>query len=277
MRDCQKKESLTESSITINTNELSRRRTKQLRTLSQKKFRDEYEQFIVEGRRAVDAAVAAQAPLVEGIIAESALRDARIQALVERMSVPVYACPDHVFDDISQVHTAQGVLAVVNTQYRSPEELTRGQSIVALDGIQDPGNVGTLMRTAAWFGIDGLMAGTGTVDLVNPKVVRAAMGAHWELELVRVSRLDEVITEFAKRGFTPYAADLEGMPVQEWKPEPPSLLVLGSEAHGVSAAVMQAVHGRVRVGRPPGLVHDGSLESLNVAVAGGIILSHWMT
>jgi TrmH family RNA methyltransferase len=225
----------------------------------------------------VDAAVEADAPLVEVVVAESVSGDPRVRELAGRAGVPVYTCPDAVFGDVSQVQTAQGILAVVETRVRSAEELFDCTSIVALDGVQDPGNAGTLMRTAAWFGVDGFMAGTGTVDLVNPKVVRAAMGAHWELDLCTVDRLDRAIDRFSSRGFTPYAADLEGTPVPVWEPDRPSILVLGSEAHGVSAAVREVVYERVYVDRPT--IRDrrpGGVESLNVAVASGIVLYHWM-
>ncbi len=269
--------SFTDSSITINTDALSRRRTKQLRALSQKKYREEYGQFIVEGRRAVDAALEAGAPVRELVVSESAAADPRMQAVVEARRIPLYTCPDAVFDDISQVTTAQGILAVVETRYRAPDELTACQSIVALDGVQDPGNVGTLMRTAAWFDADAVVAGAGTVDLVNPKVVRASMGAHWDLDLARVDFLDEIIEQFTRYGFTPYAADLQGTPVEHWTPEHPSLLVVGSEAHGVSAVVSQMVHERIYVGRPRGDAgRTTGVESLNVAVASGIVLYHWM-
>lgn len=189
----------------------------------------------------------------------------------------MWTCSDERLEKLSDVETSQGLLAVVKTQFHLVEELKASASLLALDGVQDPGNAGTLMRTAAWFGVDAVVAGSGTVDLVNPKVVRAAMGAHWDLKVATVGALDQMLQQFRTYGFTPYAADLSGQPVDRWTPARPSILVMGSEAHGLSSAVRAQIDQRIYVNRPsaqPGAA--GGVESLNVAVASGIILYHWL-
>lgn len=210
------------------------------------------------------------------MVSESTYADARIKALCTKAAGPAYLCPDDRFQNISQVQQSQGILAVVESRVRPVDELHDCTTIVALDGVQDPGNAGTLLRTAAWYGVDAVVAGPGTVDLTNPKVVRAAMGAHWETMLAAAEQLDSVLERLRSTGFTPYAADLQGTPVDHWQPDEPSLLVLGSEAHGISAPVAHQVHERIYIRRAGEYgARSGGVESLNVAVASGIIMHHW--
>lgn len=122
-----------------------------------------------------------------------------------------------------------------------------------------------------------MVAGKGTVDLYNPKVVRAATGAHWELALRTISRLDRIVDRARAAGFASYAADVEGGSVSDWRPELPSLLILGNEGRGVSEDVLDRVDRRVRIRRPPFADRaPGGVESLNVAVASGIVLYRWL-
>jgi TrmH family RNA methyltransferase len=142
-----------------------------------------------------------------------------------------------------------------------------------LDAVQDPGNAGTIIRTAAWFGVDALVAGPGTVDFFNPKVVRAAMGGLWDVRLSRTDDLVVLLDRLAAAGFHRYGADLEGMRLRDWSPRVPSVLVLGSEAHGVSPEIAAAVDDRVTITGSP---RRHGAESLNVAVAAGILMQHWL-
>ena len=249
---------------------LSNRRRKEIGKLGRAKYRRRFQQMIVEGDRAVAAAIEAGAPLVDIVVSE----DRQGDPLVERVDVPVYAVSKGEMARLSDVETPQGVLAVVRTELMPEDQLPARRTILALDGVQDPGNVGTALRTAAWFGAEAVLAGSGTAGLFNAKVVRAAMGGLWDVQLAKTKDLAGRLAALREgRGFQVYGADLEGVSIRQWKPAAPSVLVLGSEAHGLSPAVKKQLSER--------LVIEGSrkrqgAESLNVAVAGGILLYQWL-
>lgn len=258
---------------------LSERSSRRIASLGRRKYRERHEQCIVEGVRGVRSAVEAGAPVRELVVEDSVREDDEIARLIDRTdgSVSVSVCGSERFARLSDVENPQGVLAVVDTQYRELEDLASWERVLALDAVQDPGNAGTLLRTAAWFGVDCVIAGKGTVDLYNPKVLRAGTGAHWELALRTHTHLDRIVDRARTTGFASYAADVAGSSVSEWRPELPSMLVLGNEGRGVSSDILDRVDRRVRIRRPH-LVDrvPGGVESLNVAVASGIILYRWL-
>lgn len=221
----------------------------------------------------------AGAPVRELVVDETVRESEEIARLIDRTdgSVSVSVCGPETFARLSDVENPQGVLAVVDTQYRELEDLASWERVLALDAVQDPGNAGTLLRTAAWFGVDCVVAGKGTVDLYNPKVVRAGTGAHWKLALRTHSHLDRIVDQARAAGFASYAADIAGSSVSDWRPELPSMLVLGNEGRGVSSDVLDRVDRRVQIRRPPFADRaSGGVESLNVAVASGIVLYRWL-
>lgn len=255
---------------------LSNRRRKEINSLTRRKYRKQLGQTLIEGVRAVESALAAGAPITEIIVAEEDQNSPRVQSCCARASVPVYVLPAEEVGRLSDVQTSQGVLAVVETVYTSEEALVEGlgpaATVLALDGVQDPGNVGTILRTAAWFGADAVVAGAGTAGLYGPKVMRAAMGGHWDLRLVRTDALAALLGRLRAAGARCYGADLQGVRVGAWRPTTPSVLVLGSEAHGISEAVRAEVDEAVAI---PGSPRREGAESLNVAVAAGILIYEW--
>ena len=252
---------------------LTARRRKEITSLHRKKHRDRLGQVLVEGVRAVEAAVAAQASLVDLVVAETAAQEARVQALVAQVGVPVYVVPAPVLARLSEVQTSQGVLAVARRGLVPETHLLACSTILALDGVQDPGNVGAVIRTAAWFGVEAVLAGPGTADVFQPKVIRAAMGGLWDVDLVQTADLPATLARLQAHGLTCYGADLHGTPVQAWTPHRPSVLVLGSEAHGLSPGVRACLAERVAIA---GTASRAGAESLNVAVAAGILVYAWM-
>ncbi|HET6569523.1 MAG TPA: RNA methyltransferase, partial [Rhodothermales bacterium] len=246
---------------------------KEIASLTQRKYREHLGQMLIEGTRSVESAVAAGAPLVDVVVSESRVHDTQVRALVEGLAVPVYILPERELARISDVETSQGVCAVARIELFPDDRLETLRSVLALDGVQDPGNVGTLLRTAAWFGVDGVVAGPGTVDFFNPKVVRSAMGGLWDVRLTRSGDLAGLLTRLGRAGFHRYGADLAGACVSDWRPSLPAVLVLGSEAHGLAAATAAALDECVTI---PGDPRRHGAESLNVAVAGGILMHRWL-
>lgn len=226
--------------------------------------------MLVEGIRAVNAALAAGAPVRDVLVTHHATE---LDLTRLPQGAAVYRVTEDEMARLSDVETSQGLLAVVAIELCHEEDLRGSRRILLLDGIRDPGNAGTLVRTAAWFGVDAVVSGAGTVDLYNPKVVRAAMGGLWDVRHARATDPGTLLSDLRAHGFAVYGADLAGRPVSEWRPEARSVLVLGSEAHGLSPTVREQVDQLVFI---PGGPDRGGTESLNVAVAGGILAYEWM-
>ena len=256
---------------------LSNRRRKEIAKLSRRKYREERGETLIESRRALASALDAGAPVVDLVATEDALAEAEIQALVERAGVPVHTTDAETLRRLTDVETPQGLVAVVKRRYADPadlpERIGEAGTVLLLDGVQDPGNVGTILRTAAWFGADAVVAGPGTAGLFHPKVMRAAAGGQWDVACSRTDRLADTLDAFRRSGCSLYGADLHGTRADTWQPRRPSALVLGSEAHGLSAAVLDRLDTPVAI---PGAPDRRAAESLNVAVAAGILVYEWL-
>jgi len=252
----------------------TRNRSKELGSLGRKRNGDRLGECLVEGVRSVESAVAAGAPLVEVLVTEEARADERVQSMLEQVRVPVHIVAARDLDRIADTTTTQGVLAVARTERVEPSTLTG--AIVALDGVQDPGNVGAILRTAAWFGADAVLAGPGTADPFGPKAVRAAMGGLWDLKIASTDDLATDLEKLRARGLAVYGADLDGESAHAWSPPHEAVLVLGSEAHGLSADVAALLAARVRIAAPPPAGAVRGVESLNVSVAAGVLLHQWL-
>lgn len=256
---------------------LSNRRRKTIASLTRRRHRRKHDRTLLEGRRALDAALDGEAPLVDCVVTREALDDPEVQGLLDRLSVPVYVTDSDTMARLTDVATPQGIVAVVERRLVSPEGLpdTLGPeaTLLLLDGVQDPGNVGTLLRTAAWFGAEAIAAGPDTAGLYGPKVMRAGAGGHWALSLSRTDAPGTLLDRLRRSGWALYGADLQGVRSDAWRPDRPSVLVLGSEAHGLSPAVLDRLDTPVSI---PGAARRPSAESLNVAVAGGILVYEWL-
>jgi TrmH family RNA methyltransferase len=248
--------------------ELGLDRQKRIAALHHAKYRRRYGLSFTEGVRSVCTAVAARAPIVEIVIAQSAVSHVSKELDLEKL--PAFVVPDAVLARLSDVDSHQGVMATFRTPSLSLfEDVHRLRRVVILDGVQDPGNVGTIIRTAAWYGVDGVIAGTSTADYFSPKTIRSTMGAVWSVRLYRVADLPGAITVLGSAGFTICAAAAHGDEVQTAVQK--LGVVLGSEAHGVSEAILGLVDWTTAVPPAAGAHHAG-VDSLNVAVAGGIVM-----
>ena len=262
---------------------MTRQRLKDLAQLSRRRARRLQGEFLVEGVRSVESALGAGAPLVEVLVADG---DHPVAAQASRAGVPVHVVPAHDLERVGDARTSQGVVAVARSVVADALPDGQGGPLLLLDGVQDPGNVGALVRTAAWFGVSAVVADENTADFEGPKAVRASMGGVWDLALVRVPSLVPVLDRLAASGVQAWGADLGGTPASAWAPGPDAALVMGSEAHGLSPDVSawlrhQPPAGSRFVYLPPResaqLAHGArGVESLNVVVAGGVLLSRWL-
>lgn len=252
---------------------LTRARQKEVASLAHKKYRERRSEMLVEGKRAILAALEADAAIRDVFVTEARSREDDIQQIIGRAKAPVHIVEESVMERLSDVESSQGLLAVVGIETCEFDALAGARRILVLDAVQDPGNAGTVIRTAAWFGVDGVVTASRTVDLYNPKVVRAAMGALWDIKHAPVEDLAETLVALRSRGFTLYGADMTGTDVRRWKPAERSVLVLGSEAHGLSSDVSDVLDDHIVI---PGAASRRGTESLNVGVAAGILTYEWM-
>ena len=245
-----------------------------IRDLRLRRGRERRGLALAEGVRLIEEALAAGigfrgaavAPALEGTTRGKALK-----AALERAGVALTPVTDRELVELADTEHPQGVVAVIEPRTWSLGDVPVGQDavILVLDGVQDPGNVGTIIRTAFALGGAGVVALKGTAELHNPKVVRGSIGALFRLPAVSVSEA-ELVPWVAERRLDLWVADARGEPV----PPPsgaaaarrPIALALGSEGAGVSATLAARAMRRVGVPLAPGA------ESLNVAVAAGILL-----
>jgi TrmH family RNA methyltransferase len=229
--------------------------------LSRRDRREEEDAFVAEGKRALaDAVAAGVAPRL--VLLREGTRDGLPRDLPP--DTPVRPVAAKVFDGLSEVAAPQGVLAVLPTPFLAIDP-DAAPLVLVIDGVRDPGNLGTLLRTAAGAGATAVYLAAETVDPFNPKVVRAAMGAHFRVPL---RRLDAEAMETLRADLPLIAvAEADAATVYDaldWTG--PAALVVGAEATGVSPAVAAMATDAVSIPLAPGV------ESLNAAVAGAVLL-----
>ena len=242
-----------------------------VRTLQQRKGRKRRHLAVAEGVRLVEEALASGVTFHGVITAESFRTSGRGGRLLEdlaRHAVPVEEVPDHTLAGLADTDTPQGILAVVEPPGAPLGSLAPapGAPVLVLDGVQDPGNVGTLLRTAFALGASGAVLLKGTADPLNAKVIRAGMGATFRLPIAQADE-DEFRAWVEKLHPDVWAATMDGTPVTRIGRPERLVLVVGNEGAGVRPAVAALATARV------GIPLARGAESLNVSVAAGIILN----
>ena len=202
--------------------------------------------------------------IVRAFISEScaAAGEVKIPAGIECETVT-----DTVYRKLSDTVSPQGVMAVVRRTEVTLEDLADGRPVLMLEGIQDPGNLGTMMRTAEAAGAAGIIADSGTVDLYNPKVVRATMGTIFRVPYLVCGSLAGVAEELRSMGYSLYAAHLEGsVPYTEPDYIGSCAFLIGNEGNGLTRETAALADRYIRIPM------EGQVESLNAAMAAGILL-----
>ena len=247
----------------------SNNQIKEWRKLLMGKYRNRNGLFLAEGLRCVEQINQ------NGLIDVTALLSDGSGAAeqLDRGEIPVYELSNDDFASISDTETPQGVTAVCRMPAEaSIDEIARGDGlIVALDAIQDPGNMGTIIRTAAWFGVTAILAGTGCVDPYHPKVVRSTAGATGAVPIIK-GDLEDLFSRCESSGWRAYLLDgaEDAIELKLIIPNSKSILTIGNEANGISQNLFTENRIRVRISGKSRVV-----ESLNASVAGGIALEHF--
>jgi TrmH family RNA methyltransferase len=246
----------------------SRSQLKRWRALGRRKGREEHGLALAEGPRLLEELLDSGVPVCHVLHTEEAGRDPATAALLDRAREAGVACErvePRDLEALADTVTPQGTVAVFEIAARSWADLP-ARDVLVLDGVQDPGNFGTLLRTAEGLGVAGVVAVEGTVDPWNPKAVRASAGSIFRVPVVRASRA-EAAERLAAGGWSVWAADAEGRPFRRGDPLPDRVaLVLGNEGRGVSAELRAAAERRVAIAT------SADVESLNVAVAAAILM-----
>lgn len=220
---------------------------------------------VAEGPHLLEEALRSRAAVEAVVAAESAL--GRTSGLLgEAAGVRLVVVPDKVFGQITTTESPQGVLALVRPPGWTLKHAFAGEALaVILDGVQDPGNAGAVVRAAEAFGATGVVFLRGTASPWSPKALRGSAGSAFRIPIVHGLRADEAAVECAARGAALYAAVAHGgTPAQDADFRRPCALVIGSEGRGVSAAILEAARG-IRI-------PTRGVESLNAAVAAGVLL-----
>ena len=247
---------------------LSRTEEKQVVALRRRKARDAERLFLAEGIRGVEELLAAGFVPRLAVCSPSLEDTERGRELARRLPPEaVRRVPDAVLERVAATESPQGILIVADIPALQPDDVqpAAGALVLVLDGVQDPGNFGTLVRAADAFRATAVLALPGTVDPWNPKSVRAAAGSSYRVPILSMGT-EAALDWLRRHGMTILVADAAGEPVQRLPASSRTALVVGNEGAGVSEAWRAAADAVVAVPTP------GPVESLNVAVATGILL-----
>jgi TrmH family RNA methyltransferase len=243
------------------------------RDLQRRKARERHNLFVAEGVRAVEELLASPLHIVGALTtgdSSASTRLARVREAIAARGIELTEVSERDFASASDTETPQGVLAIGKIPERALHGTTLGDRarVLVLDAIQDPGNVGTILRTAAAFDVAVAVATPGTVDLWNAKVVRGAMGALFRHQAVHAS-WSELDTFLRDNDVALWGADAAGSPLGDLAAPAKLAIVVGNEGSGLTSDA------RSRVAHTVSIPTSTTVESLNVAVAAGILLYHF--
>lgn len=242
---------------------LTNSQIKHIVSLKQKKFRTEHQQFIVEGVKVVKELLSSDyKTLAVYTTDEKVLPFQKVEPLL---------ITEAQLSKISNLETPNKVLAVASIPQSSFSfQQVKNKLALALDTINDPGNLGTIIRTSAWFGIDTIICSPTTTDAWNPKAVQATMGALFRTNVVYAD-LKKVVEEYNSADVPVYATTLDGTDIYKTTLSPNGLIVIGSESHGVSPELLALINKKLLIPS----YSSGVAESLNAAVAAGVVCSEF--
>ncbi len=244
---------------------------KEIKALHQKKHRDSQGMYFVEGIRFVSDAVDNGQVIIKAVISDKLESLNGGELLISKLSEvcsDIYNVADKLFKEISDTQSPQGALAVLKKQTAEiGEALSEGKSMVVLDSLQDPGNVGTIIRTADAAGVSAVLMTRGCVDVYSPKVLRSTMGSVFHIPIIEDLDIINTIQLLKSKGYKVIASHLHGQ--NNYYDEDltcKSAIIVGNEANGISEETAALSDKLVRIPMP------GRTESLNASVAASIMI-----
>ena len=236
--------------------------------MKEKKFREESQEFLIEGEKIILEAIEEKAVIKEIIIDNRAKDDGKFSnEFLEKIKAfeIVYVSQD-IMQILSDVKTPQGVIAVVDKSSNDLNVDFSQDLFLILDNVQDPGNIGTILRTVDSLNLKQIIVKKGTCDIYNPKVVRSTMGAIFRVKVIEFNNICDIIKKLKDNNIKILATSLDGSSSIYNTDFIKSAIIIGNEANGVSQEVLDISDQKIKI---PML---GKTESLNAAVATGIIL-----
>lgn len=242
---------------------------KDLTKLKQKKYREETGLYLIEGFHLVEEALRAKQKYVYLLGTEAALAQIQTSCDLEEAAKNIILINQAIARHLSSTKNSQNIFMILKIAQPRNYSFNYGKWVL-LDNLADPGNVGTIIRTADAAGFDGVVLSPTSVDLYNPKTQRAMQGSQFHIKTF-IEKLTDVMNELKGNAIPVYASllDPKAKKLQDFKPVPQLGLVIGNEAHGVSSEVAQAATDKLYI------PIKGQAESLNAAVAAGIMIYHF--
>lgn len=245
---------------------------KHIKKLKDKKYRDENSEYIIEGVKLIEEAVQEKAKIKKVIICDDTTRTYEIPTSI-MLEIAKYECvyvTDKIFSSITQVTNPQGIMAIIEKNTENQEIDYSEDIIVVLDNVQDPGNLGTILRTVDSIGLKQIIVTKDTVDAFNSKVVRSTMGAIFRIKIIETNDLVQSIKEMRKHHFklmvTSLQTDNSIYDIEFNK----KIIVIGNESNGVSKQIQDIADEKAKI---PML---GKTESLNASVAAGVVMYEYV-
>jgi TrmH family RNA methyltransferase len=239
-------------------NQMNKNELKYIQSFAQKKHWTEESVYLIEGPKMLEEALGANCPLKKIYATQDWL------AYNQPGQVEIEEVDELMLSRLSQLHTANQVLALVEKKPAQKVNYSNRLSLV-LDGIQDPGNLGTIIRTADWFGIDHIIVSEDTASVYNPKVIQSTMGSCFRVQ-VKVENMEQV---FIENKLPVIGTLLSGNSIYETVIPLTGFLIIGNESKGIRTPIQSYIT------HPVAIPKFGAAESLNAAVATGIVLSKW--
>ncbi len=244
---------------------------KHIRKLKEKKYRDEYGEYIVEGIKLINEAIEEKQNVKTIIVCDNCNKEALNQnSMYEVAKLDCIYVDEKVFNTITEVKNPQGILAVVEKQNKEKQINFNEDIIVVLDDIQDPGNLGTILRTVDSVGLSQIIVSKKSGDVYNSKVVRSTMGAIFRVNVIESENLKDTIKEIKKHKFNVISTSLDTDKSLYDINLNKTVIVIGNEANGVSKEIQELSDIKIKI---PML---GKTESLNASVATGVVLYEYV-
>ena len=245
--------------------------SKKILALKRRKARDQERKFIVEGIRLVREAIDSDAPIEQLILDREAVSaGGEVQSILElakRKEIEIQETDRRALKNMGEHQTPEGVIGVVRmAEWEREQVFETGSSFLLLDRVRDPGNLGLIQRTAEAAGVDAIFLSADSVELHNPKVVRASRGSIFRIPTLTSENLSEVISDLKTRGVQVIAAELSGTPYDRAPAMERFALLLGNETFGIDPSLLLSADASVTIPMA------NNVNSLNISVAAGILL-----
>ena len=245
---------------------------KHIKKLKDKKYRDLNNEYLIEGIKLIQEAIQENTKIKQIVICEDCENTEIIpkELMYEIAKFECIYVTKQIFNTITEVKNPQGIIAIINKENTEKEIDYNQDIIVALDDLQDPGNLGTILRTVDSIGLNQILVSKGTADCFNPKVVRSTMGAIFRVKIIECEDLKNTLKEVKKHKFKLMVTSLKAEKTIYATDYKKKVIIIGNEANGVKKEIQDMSDEKVKI---PML---GKTESLNASVACGIILYEYV-